>query len=379
MKSPAPSVVIAGGGTAGHIEPALAVAEAMTALNPQVRITALGTSKGLEGTLVPARGFELRLIPAVPVPRTMNKDLLTLPLRLGGALSECVKILKDVQADALIGFGGYVCAPAYIAAKRLGIPFFVHEANARAGMANKLGIRLGGKGLAAVEGSGLQAEVVGIPVKQSVLDVNRSAQRDEAREFFGVDKDAPLLLVTGGSQGARSINKAMEGAAQILADSRIGVLHAYGLNNELHIQSHGGPAYVALPYIERMDMALAAADMVLCRSGAMTVAEVSAVGLPGVYVPLPHGNGEQELNARPVVDAGGGVIIPDAELSPQRIVREVVPVLRDPARLSQVSAAALRAGHRDAARIIAQRVLDAAGGSVVDESPQPGKDQNANE
>lgn len=351
------SVVVAGGGTAGHIEPALAVAEAVRSLVPDARITALGTERGLETSLVPARGFDLKLIPPVPVPRKPNKDLATLPFRLQGALKQTRKVLKDVQADVLIGFGGYVSAPAYLAAKSLGIPFFVHEANARAGVANKLGVRLGGQGLAAVADSGLKAEVVGIPVRQSVLDLDRAALRDEARDFFGLDKDAPVLLVTGGSQGAQSINKAMAGAAQTLADAHIGVLHAYGKKNDFSVTSTGGPAYVAVPYIDRMDLALAAADMILCRSGAMTVAEVSAVGLPAVYVPLPHGNGEQELNARPIVDAGGGVIVPDSELTPQRIAREVVPILRDEKRLAAAGEAAAQAGHRDAARIIAEKIV----------------------
>ncbi|WP_312588311.1 undecaprenyldiphospho-muramoylpentapeptide beta-N-acetylglucosaminyltransferase [Corynebacterium dentalis] len=354
------SVVVAGGGTAGHIEPALAVAEAVRRLVPNARITALGTPRGLESVLVPARGFDLRMIPPVPVPRKPNKDALTLPLRLRKAISETKKVLKDVQADVLIGFGGYVSAPAYLAAKGLGIPFFVHEANARAGVANKLGVKLGGTALAAVEGSGLDAEIIGIPVKESVLELDRGAIREEAREFFGVDQDAPLLLVTGGSQGAQSINNAMAEAQQILADSRVGVLHAYGKKNSFDVTSSGGPAYVAVPYIDRMDLAYAAADMVLCRSGAMTVAEASAVGLPAVYVPLPHGNGEQELNARPVVAAGGGVIVPDAELSAQRVAREVVPVLRDSQRLAEASAAAAQAGHRDAAHNIAQKLVDAA-------------------
>lgn len=357
------SVVVAGGGTAGHIEPALAVAEAVRALVPDARITALGTDRGLESTLVPARGFDLKMIPPVPVPRKPNKDLVTLPLRLGKALKETKRILKDVQADVVVGFGGYVSAPAYLAAKSLGLPFFVHEANARAGVANKMGIKLGGKGLAAVEGSGLDAEVVGIPVKESVLTLDRAARRAEAREFFGLDAEAPVLLVTGGSQGAQSINQAMEGAAQTFADSRISVLHAYGKKNSFDANPNGGPAYVAVPYIDRMDLAYAAADMVLCRSGAMTVAEVSAVGLPAVYVPLPHGNGEQELNARPIVDAGGGVIIADEELDAQRIAREVVPILRDEGRLKRASQAASQAGHKDAARAIAQRLINAACGT----------------
>ncbi|WP_420100001.1 undecaprenyldiphospho-muramoylpentapeptide beta-N-acetylglucosaminyltransferase [Corynebacterium sp.] len=357
------SVVLAGGGTAGHIEPALAVADAVRRARPDTRVTALGTTRGLETTLVPARGVDLELIPAVPVPRKVNKDLVTLPFRLVGALRRTRRTLRDLRADVLVGFGGYVSAPAYLAAKSLGVPVVVHEANARAGISNKLGVRLGGRALAATADSGLDAEVVGIPVRDSLLSLDRSALRDEARDFFGLDRDRPVLLVTGGSQGAASINAAVEGAAGTLADAGIGVLHAYGRKNEAPTVPpvDGAPAYVAVPYIDRMDLALAAADMVLCRSGAMTVAEISACGLPAVYVPLPHGNGEQELNARPVVAAGGGVVVPDAELDARRVAREVVPLLRDRERLQRAGDAAAAAGHRDAAARIAEIVISEAG------------------
>ncbi|RAV34075.1 undecaprenyldiphospho-muramoylpentapeptide beta-N-acetylglucosaminyltransferase [Corynebacterium heidelbergense] len=356
-----PSVVVAGGGTAGHIEPAMAVAEAVKRLAPEARGTALGTTKGLESSLIPARGFDLRLIPPVPVPRKANRDLLTLPLRLKAAISATRAALRELQADVVIGFGGYVSAPAYLAARSLGIPFFVHEANASAGMSNKLGAKLGGTALAAVEGSGLPAETVGIPVKQAVLDLDRQALRAQAREHFHLSPEEPVLLVTGGSQGARSLNDAVLGAAQTLHDARIGVLHAYGKKNSITAPVYpDSPAYVALPYIERMDLAYAAADMVLCRSGAMTVAEVSAVGLPAVYVPLPHGNGEQRLNALPVVEAGGGMLVRDEDLSPQRVAQEVIPVLRDPERLGELSKKARLAGHRSAADDIARRLLAAA-------------------
>lgn len=359
----APSVVVAGGGTAGHIEPALAVAEAVNRLAPNARITALGSPKGLEASIVPERGFDLRMIPPVPVPRKVNKDLFTLPLRLKQAIDETKAHLRDVQADVLIGFGGYVSAPAYLAARSLGIPFFVHEANARAGMSNKLGVRLGGTALAAVPGSGLKDEkIVGIPVKESVLNLDRAALRAEAREFFGLDPEGPVLLVTGGSQGAASINRGVVDAADALHEAGVGVLHAFGKKNEITAPAFDtAPRYQAVPYIDRMDLALAAADAVLCRAGAMTVAEVSAVGLPGIYVPLPHGNGEQELNARPVVDAGGGVIVPDAELDGARVASEVTALLGDEQGLAQASAAAESAGHRDAADEIARALLSAAG------------------
>lgn len=355
------SVVLAGGGTAGHIEPALALADAVRRSVPQARITALGTQRGLETTLVPARGYPLELIPAVPLPRKPNLDLLKLPVRISSAVRRAREVLDEVAADVVVGFGGYVALPAYLAARGR-VPIVVHEANARAGLANKVGARLATRVLAAVPGSGLpRAEVIGIPLRRAISSLDRVALRARARAHFGLDGTAPTLLVTGGSQGARSLNTAVSGAAAELGAAGIGVLHAHGRGNTVQVVAvPGAPPYVAVPYLDRMDLALAAADLAICRAGAMTVAELSAVGLPALYVPLPHGNGEQALNARPVVQTGGAVLVADADLTPARVVKEVVGILTDPHRLAEMSAAARVAGHPAADSALAAIVLEVA-------------------
>ena len=367
------SVVVAGGGTAGHIEPALAVADALRVLDPTVTVTALGSSRGLETTLVPARGYALELIPPVPLPRKPTVDLLKLPLRVVRSVRRTREIFAAVEADVLVGFGGYVALPAYLAARgrlfgRGGrIPVVIHEANARAGIANKVGARSAQRVLAAVAGSGIaargaaDADVIGIPVRPTITELDRAAVRAEARAHFGLPEKGPVLLVFGGSQGARSLNDAVSGAAADLADAGISVLHAHGPKNSLDVEQRNPDApYVARPYIDRMDLAYAAADLAICRSGAMTVAEVSATGLPAVYVPLPHGNGEQELNARPVVDAGGGILVSDATLTEQYVCETVIALLADTERIATMSRAAAGAGHKGAAAAVAQIVLDTA-------------------
>jgi UDP-N-acetylglucosamine--N-acetylmuramyl-(pentapeptide) pyrophosphoryl-undecaprenol N-acetylglucosamine transferase len=259
----------------------------------------------------------------------------------------------------VVGFGGYVALPAYLAARGRW-PIVVHEANARAGLANKVGARFADRVAAAVPDSGLpNAEVIGIPLRESITSLDRAALRAQARAHFGLDPHAPTLLVFGGSQGARTINNAVSGAAVEFARAGVGVLHAHGPKHTLVVQGvPGGPPYVAVPYLERMDLAYAAADAVLCRSGAMTVAEVSAVGLPAVYVPLPIGNGEQAFNAKPVVDAGGALLVPDAELTSQKVIDEVVPMLADRSRLAAMSTAAQNSGHRSAGDVLARTVLE---------------------
>ncbi len=359
------SVVLAGGGTAGHVEPALAVADALRTLHPGVRITALGTERGLENRLVPERGYDLQLVTPVPLPRKINADLFRLPWRLRASVKQTKAVLDAVEADVIVGFGGYVAVPAYLAARgRGGVPVVVHEANARAGLANRLGARIARRVLAAVPDSGLaHAEVVGMPLRASITGLDRAALRAEARAHFGFAPDAVVLLVFGGSQGAASINRSVSAAAAGLAAAGVSVLHAHGPKNTLDLPAPrpGDPPYVAVPYLTRMDLAYAAADLAICRSGAMTVAEVSAVGLPAVYVPLPIGNGEQRLNALPVVDAGGGLIVGDADLTADYVHTVILRLITDHTRLAAMTAAAARVGHRDAARRVAQVVLDVAG------------------
>jgi len=363
------SIVLAGGGTAGHVEPAMAVADALTALDPDVRITALGTQRGLETRLVPERGYHLELITPVPLPRRPSGDLMRLPLRVRRAVRQTRAVLDDVDADVVIGFGGYVALPAYLAARgglawtgrrRPAVPVVVHEANASAGWANRVGARSATRVLSAVPDPGLRrVEVVGVPVRAAITSLDRMALRAEARAHFGFADDASVLLVFGGSQGAQSLNRAVAAAAKDLAVAGVSVLHAHGPKNTLDLRepADGDPPYVAVPYLDRMDLAYAAADLAICRSGAMTVAEVTDVGLPAVYVPLPIGNGEQRLNALPVVNAGGGVIVDDANLTPAFVADTVAGLLNDAGRLQSMTAAAALAGHRDAAQRVAEVVL----------------------
>jgi UDP-N-acetylglucosamine--N-acetylmuramyl-(pentapeptide) pyrophosphoryl-undecaprenol N-acetylglucosamine transferase len=355
-------VVVAGGGTAGHIEPALALADAVMRLRPDATVIALGTERGLETKLVPARGYPLELIPPVPMPRKPTPELLKMPLKVRDAVKRTRAVLDRVGADVVVGFGGYVALPAYLAARGR-TPIVVHEANKAAGLANRVGARFAARVAVAVPGTPLpKAEVVGIPLRRSITSLDRAALRAEAREFFGLDPDAPTLLVFGGSQGAVSINGAVSAAAKEFADAGVGVLHAHGPKNTLVVQEFPGrPAYVPVPYLERMDLAYAAADAVLCRSGAMTVAEVTSVGLPAVFVPLPYGNGEQASNAQPAVDAGAALMVTDADLTATKIAELVIPLVSDADRVAKMSAAAVGLGHRQADETLAKIVLEVAG------------------
>jgi UDP-N-acetylglucosamine--N-acetylmuramyl-(pentapeptide) pyrophosphoryl-undecaprenol N-acetylglucosamine transferase len=354
------SVVLAGGGSAGHIEPALAFADAVRRLRPDARITALGTARGLDRTLIPARGYPLELIPAVPLPRRLTPDLLRLPTKVLSSVRHTRAVLRRVEADVVVGFGGYVALPAYLAARGR-VPIVVHEANARAGLANKVGARFAGAVAGAVPGNGLPgSRTIGIPLRRQITGLDRPVLRAEARQHYGLPADGSVLLVFGGSQGARSLNAALAEALAGLSDAGIAVLHGHGAGNQVPVPAGAVETgrYVGRSYLQRMDLAYAAADAVLCRAGAMTVAEVSSVGLPAVYVPLPHGNGEQALNAGPVIAAGGGTLVPDAELTGARVLDELVELLTDPARLAAMGTAARGTGHASADETLAQMVFE---------------------
>ncbi len=354
-------VVLAGGGSAGHVEPALALADALRRLDPTVGITALGTATGLEARLVPARGYELAEIPRVPLPRQFGTELLSVPSRLRTAVRTTRGHLDRVDADAVVGFGGYVSVPAYLAARRRKTPVVVHEANARAGIANRLGSRWAAVVATAVPGTGLRgAQVIGVPLRRTITELDRPAARGPARAALGLT-DGPVLLVTGGSQGARRLNTAVVEAVPVLAARGVQVLHVTGSGQADAVRTALGPdaprTHHVVDYVNRMDQAYAAADLALCRAGMMTVSELTAVGLPGVFVPLPIGNGEQALNAQPVVRAGGGLLVDDQAVTSDWLIDEVLPLLLDAPRLTAMGTAAAGLGCRDADVTLARMVL----------------------
>lgn len=358
-------VLVAGGGTAGHIEPALSLAEALVRRRSDSEVVALGTAAGLETQLVPARGFRLQLIPKVTMPRGDVSRWLDVPAGVWGAVRAASRVIGEERPDVVVGFGGYVALPAYLAAKRARVPFVVHEANARPGVANRIGARLTryvAVSAPSTVNSLPHAVLVGIPLRRSIAAVDREAVREKARLTFGLDANRPTLLVFGGSQGAHTINEAVSGAARHLLDLGVQVLHAAGPGNPVDIEQRpGDPPYVVVPYVERMDLAYAAADLVLSRSGAMTCAELAAVGLPAVFVPYPHSNGEQAVNAEPMVTVGAGLIVRDDELSSVVVEHLVGGLVLDVERLAAMSAAARSLGARDADERLADMVTEAAG------------------
>lgn len=346
------TVLFVGGGTAGHVEPALAVAREWRSRYPSDRCIFLGTTQGLESHLVPAAHFELRTIPKVVPPRRLSAALFTFPFRLAAAYSVTQKHLRDV--DLMIGFGGYVSAPAYLAAARRRIPFLIHEANAKPGWANRVGARFTRYTAVAQPVTStrfVNALITGIPLRsdvQSTLDntTDWAVARTSAKRELGFPENEKLVVVLGGSQGSVALNQTITASLGAFAARNINVFHSCGARNTL---PEAGYHYRPVHYIDEMARAYLAADLIIARSGAITCSEVNALGRYALFIPLPIGNGEQEINANHLVAQSRAEVIGQSSFT-----AEWVAVHLD--RLMERSAAARVEGSysdHDAARKIA--------------------------
>lgn len=356
--------LLAGGGTAGHVNPLLAVADALRAREPDAEVLVLGTREGLESRLVPDRGYELLFVDKVPFPRRPNRSAAAFPVQFPRAVAQVRAHLASRGVDVVVGFGGYASAPAYVAARRARIPFVVHEANARPGMANVLGARSAAKVGVAFEGTPLKrSHVVGMPLRREIVELDRTARRPEAAAAFELDAERPVLLVFGGSLGAQRLNEAFgegHGAAwRDVLDAGWQLLHVTGERSEL--ADPGVRGYTVRRYVDRMDLAFAVADLIVSRAGAATVSEISALGIPAVYVPYAVGNGEQALNASSAVRAGAAILIPDAELTGDRVRSEIVPLLADGAGRRAMTDAAASVGTRNGTENLLELIDQALG------------------
>jgi len=328
--------LLAGGGTAGHVNPLLAVADRLRSRDAGAEIIVLGTAEGLESRLVPARGFELVTIPRTPMPRRPNADALRFPARWRAAVATVERLLVERHVDVVFGVGGYASAPAYVAAHRGRVPIAIHEANARPGWANRLGARYSRHVGVAFADTQIRGGVfVGQPLRPEIErladPIVRAAARAEGAEAFGLDPGRPTLLVTGGSSGALRINETITASVPDILATGWQILHASGeFREEIALDV---PGYRPVRYLDRMDLALAVADLSLGRSGTGTVAETAALGIPAVFIPYTGSNGEQRLNAAGAVAAGGAVLVEDAQFTPAWVRGELVPLLLDQARL----------------------------------------------
>ncbi len=354
------SIVLAGGGTAGHTSPLIATAKALQAAGVE-EVVAVGTHRGLEVRVVPEAGLPLELITPVPLPRKVEPALFALPYTLTRSVLEARRVLRKARADAVVGFGGYVSIPVYLAAFSMRVPVIVHEANKLPGIANKIGARR-----AAFVGTTFDTpmpgnpRIVGMPMDRRIT--HPTITRAEARAQFGLAPTGPVLLVSGGSQGAVAINGALRDARDEILAAGIQILHVLGPKNmsdeHVGVVADSGARYVPVAFVSDMAAAYAAADLMVGRAGAGTVMETAVSGLPVIFVPLPWGNGEQGRNAAALVEAGGGVLLPESELTGASLRARVLELCSDDGRLESMSAVARAMYPADAAEVMARAVLD---------------------
>ena len=339
--------LLAGGGTAGHVNPLLAVADRLREREPDAIILVLGTKEGLEARLVPERGYELLTIERVPMPRRPNAAALAFPGALRGTIHAVRQIIRDRSVDVVVGFGGYVSAPAYLAARAEHVPLAIHEANARPGIANRLGAFFTAFVGVAFSGTKIRGGAfVGMPLRREIEQLDRFAARREGIRTFGLDETRPTLLVTGGSSGAKSINSTISRSITLILGAGWQVIHVTGEYRDAVADPHLS-GYVVVRYMDRMDLALGVADLMLGRAGTSTVAEAAALGIPAVFVPYPVGNGEQRFNARSAVDAGGAILVADATFMPEWVGAVLIPLLRNRAAIADMAVRMATTGAMD--------------------------------
>ncbi len=364
-------VVLAGGGTAGHVNPLLATAAAL--VERGVDVCAIGTEEGLEADLVPAAGIEFIEIPRVPMPRRIGKALVEFPGKYKSAVAKAGRVLEETGASVAVGFGGFASTPLYSAARKRSIPFVVHEQNVKPGLANRFGARKAAAVALTFQSTRLSAasgttRVVGLPLRKKIADLAALRDDSEARgaahvaaaEELGVDPALPTLVVTGGSLGAQHLNEVLVAAIPALQDAGIQVLHLTGRGKDGPVReaSAQAPNYHVIDYLKDMELAYAVADLVLCRSGAGTVAELCALGIPGFFVPLPIGNGEQEQNASEAVRAGGARLVRDRDFTLKNVTDEIIPLALDGDRLAAMSTVLGELMPVDADKRLAQLIED---------------------
>jgi UDP-N-acetylglucosamine--N-acetylmuramyl-(pentapeptide) pyrophosphoryl-undecaprenol N-acetylglucosamine transferase len=350
--------LFAGGGTAGHVNPLLATADRLRERDPEAKVLVLGTAEGLEARLVPERGYELLTIPRLPFPRTPNGDALRFPGRWRRTVAQVRQILHDRQVDVVVGFGGYASAPAYRAARLEKLPIALHEQNAKPGFANRLGARWTRfVGVTFASTRLAHSTVVGLPLRREIETLELPPARAEGRALFGLDHRMPTLLVTGGSIGARRLNESVSSSVAAILGSGWQVLHLTGSRSP--VADPGLSGYHLLQYCDRMDLALAVADLAVSRAGAGTLAELAALGIPAVLVPYAVGNGEQAYNAQDAVHAGGAIVVTDRAFTPEYVQTELPVLLRDRARIADMAARMASVGARDGAERMVELVVAA--------------------
>ncbi|MBA7559766.1 UDP-N-acetylglucosamine--N-acetylmuramyl-(pentapeptide) pyrophosphoryl-undecaprenol N-acetylglucosamine transferase [subsurface metagenome] len=357
-------IIFAGGGTGGHIYPAIAVAEEILNRQPDADILFISGTKEIERKIITDAGFSMKTLSVIGMPRKLSPVLIRFIFELGKSIMKSRKYLRDFDPSVVMATGGYVSAPPVIAARRLGIPVVIQEQNSYPGFTTrKLGrfadvICLGFGDAKKYFGKNAEIKVTGNPVRGMI----GSADRGISAESFGLDPEIKTLLVFGGSQGSRAINGVFSEIAEKCAEKGFQVIWQTGENEFESMAKYNGSCngrIRVLPYIGNMSAAYAASDLAVTRAGALTIAELTACGLPAVFIPLPSAAANhQEHNAVSLMNAGAAVMIKEKDLTPELLAKEIFGILASDDRRKEMSIASENCGNKDAAGVIAGMLLD---------------------
>ena len=353
-------ILFACGGTAGHINPALAIADMLKRNNPMLSIVFVGTSDGMENRLVTRAGYPIRHVPVMGLRRSLSPANLKAGVALLRSFRVAKRILSEESPDLVVGTGGYVCYPILRTSSSRKIPTVLHESNARAGVSARLLARH--TDLALIHFSSAAKDfkksgktvVSGNPLRREFFELSR----DEARKKLGLANNALYLLVFGGSLGARKLNETVESAIPRLLSAfpTLTVLHATGAKQE-ETGCRPSGRYQRRTYIDDMPLRLTAADAVVCRAGAMTVSEIAAAGVPAILVPYPNAAGDhQTKNASELQKAGAAILLPDNALTIDRLTEELTKLLSDGDERQRMKAKLMRFRVPDTEAVILREI-----------------------
>ncbi|EYE88410.1 UDP-diphospho-muramoylpentapeptide beta-N- acetylglucosaminyltransferase [Fervidicella metallireducens AeB] len=353
-------VIISGGGTGGHIYPGVAIAKKIKEKEPKAEILFIGSHKGLEKKLVPKEGFNIKLITVEGLNKKFSIETFSSIGKAFKGYFQASKIIKDFKPDVVIGTGGYVCGPVVLTAAFKGIPTIIHEQNAIPGMTNKILSRFVTKIAISFKASEKyfpksKTVFTGNPVRNNILKVNK----DKAREFWGFDKNKPLLLVVGGSRGAKNINNAVVDIIPTLNNRGIQLLFITGENQydevieklkDKNIELKSLKGIKIMPYVFNMQDALGACDLIVSRAGATILSEITAIGLPAILIPSPYvANNHQEFNALALEENGAAIIIKETQLKEDIFSEQILNIINNHETLLKMSVNSKRLAVLDAA------------------------------
>jgi len=360
-------ILFTGGGTGGHIYPALAVAREIFDRQPQTKILFLIGTREIENKIIHDAGFAMKTLPVSGLPRKLSPAIIPFIWKLKISIIKSMLIMKGFKPAIIMATGGYVSGPPIIAAWIMGIPVVLQEQNSYPGITTKKLARfaeivfLGFQDAGRFFGEKVNTVVTGNPVRKDILTGTRDASSVE----FGFDPELKTVLVIGGSQGSRIINRALAEIVKDIASKNIQVLWQTGINefekwNKFNEYSEGKIKVV--PYLDNMGVAYGASDMVVSRAGAMTVAEITACGLPAIFIPLATAaENHQEYNARSLVNTGAASMILEHDLTPETLKREIIGILTSTEKLLRMAEESKKLGRMDAAGVIAESIIERCG------------------